>query len=338
MLDFFLGYLSYIIGGLVIILCFVKAVLDPKNKDREEDALEMRNFDHLRTTSNTSSSISIQSDKYEWTKEEASLRTELIAKALEVISNNVRSKPTNITINTTSSANANSNAHSTDNKSQSSHGTPSKIRDDIYLGDHHSASNVNTYQNLGVTHVVNCAGGEYKKKYPSHVQVLCVNAEDNTNFVMIVIFCYSDLFLYLFLVSSYNIIETHLGDVITFVHHALSNKKANNKVLFHCLAGINRSAALCVAYLLNEKYQTQTHTTSSFSPYLLDVVHLLSFFFFLKYKESVADVGRSLFFFESFQISRVLKLKKNHFFLLESVRKLIKLTLASLMTPERVNN
>eukprot|EP01084_Bolivina_argentea_P153030 266840_1 len=113
---------------------------------------------------------------------------------------------------------------------------PSKITENIFIGDHRAASNINIYDtnSIGITHVVNCAGHEFCFKYPSNVNVLKVKASDEVK---------------------YRIIDKHINDIISFVDIALQNN--NNKILFHCLAGVNRSVTLCIAYMMHKYKDTK---------------------------------------------------------------------------------
>ncbi len=58
---------------------------------------------------------------------------------------------------------------------------------------------------------------------------------------------------------NYEIIEKHVGEVISFMRKkniGMEKGKGNNKkVLFHCLAGVNRSVTLCIAYLLWKTFE-----------------------------------------------------------------------------------
>ena len=56
----------------------------------------------------------------------------------------------------------------------------------------------------------------------------------------------------------------HIDDIINFIDNESSD---NTKILFHCLAGVNRSVTLCIAYLMNRYKDEQSIT---------DIVDLVS--------------------------------------------------------------
>ncbi len=57
---------------------------------------------------------------------------------------------------------------------------------------------------------------------------------------------------------SYRIIDKHIDEVIEFLDNAL--EKDSHRVLFHCLAGINRSVTLCIAYMMHHRFKGQKST------------------------------------------------------------------------------
>ena len=109
----------------------------------------------------------------------------------------------------------------------------------VYIGSHRAASNPKTYSQVGITHVINCAGSEYTKKYPKSIKTLSIKARDG---------------------SEYPIILKHLNQVITFFE---TNGIQDNKYMFHCLAGINRSVTLCISYLMYYHKQTVLDTVQT---------------------------------------------------------------------------
>lgn len=111
---------------------------------------------------------------------------------------------------------------------------PDKICDDpcVYIGGFRAASNVQTYSQIGITHVINCAGDEYTKKYPKTIKTLIIKAKDDEN---------------------YDVIGKHLNKVKAFFESSINdgiNSNRSNKYMFHCIAGVNRSVTLCVGYLM----------------------------------------------------------------------------------------
>eukprot|EP00742_Colponemidia_sp_Colp-10_P003214 GILJ01003423.1.p1 GENE.GILJ01003423.1~~GILJ01003423.1.p1 ORF type:complete len:365 (+),score=14.93 GILJ01003423.1:96-1190(+) len=101
----------------------------------------------------------------------------------------------------------------------------SKIFDDIYLSGNQTASDLLQLQQIGITHIVNCAGS------------LCGSPFQNS-------FEYRTLFLD---DNPYQDIITALYETITFVETA---RKKGGKILLHCLVGSSRAAALCIGYLM----------------------------------------------------------------------------------------
>ena len=132
-----------------------------------------------------------------------------------------------------------------DDIKQSNGAFPSQITDNIFIGDHRAASNARIYDkdSIGISVVINCAGSEFLKKYPPNVKVLKICASDDVN---------------------YRIIDKHIGDIIGFLDNV---SEKDRKILFHCLAGVNRSVTLCIAYIMNKYKDEQS---------LADIVDLVS--------------------------------------------------------------
>lgn len=63
---------------------------------------------------------------------------------------------------------------------------------------------------------------------PSPLQYLKIDGEDNVD---------------------YPLIDAHLEECISFIERA----RADGKVFVHCVAGINRSASICVGYLIRQE-------------------------------------------------------------------------------------
>ena len=75
--------------------------------------------------------------------------------------------------------------------------------------------------------VLNCAGGEINIAYPKHFKVHKFKANDHWQ---------------------YNLIEQHMDECVEFIDKCKNN---GDKILVHCMAGMNRSATITVGYLLH---------------------------------------------------------------------------------------
>lgn len=104
----------------------------------------------------------------------------------------------------------------------------SKILDFLYIGSQQHAENIALLQEHGITHVINCAETSVKtgqNYYGDSFTYMGFKASDN---------------------NEYDIMK-HFGDVYNFIENA---RKSEGKVFIHCVAGVNRSAALTVAYCM----------------------------------------------------------------------------------------
>jgi hypothetical protein len=104
------------------------------------------------------------------------------------------------------------------------------ITDKLWVGSMDDASNVDWLLANKITHVVNC--GQPLYQYNERVgyvaglkEVFVVNAEDTLG---------------------YPLLTKHLDSVISFCDNAFLDP--NTRILFHCMAGINRSPTLVLAY------------------------------------------------------------------------------------------
>ena len=110
--------------------------------------------------------------------------------------------------------------------------SPARLTDELYIGNYNDAANVDYLKKLGITHVLNCAAFKMSpaNPYPRHsgiVGYLQFTAQDN---------------------EDYNILQ-HYPKAKVFISAAV---KAGGRVLVHCAAGINRSGAICAAYLMSD--------------------------------------------------------------------------------------
>eukprot|EP01084_Bolivina_argentea_P090062 162335_1 len=97
----------------------------------------------------------------------------------------------------------------------------------LWLGDCEDAQNIELLQNYGITYMLNCAGSDINIAYPSNFRAHKFDADDHWQ---------------------YNLIEKHMDECIAFIDECKNN---GGKICVHCMAGMNRSATVTVAYLLH---------------------------------------------------------------------------------------
>ena len=117
---------------------------------------------------------------------------------------------------------------------------PTQLTDFLFIGGYHEARNLELLANLGITHVLNCAA--YRKSsrnpYPEWTGIVGYrqfDADDD---------------------DYYDIIQ-HVPAARSFIDGARSQ---GGKVLVHCARGINRSGAICIAYLMVDLQQNLIET------------------------------------------------------------------------------
>ena len=115
---------------------------------------------------------------------------------------------------------------------------PVQILPHVYLGSQRNAESLRTLRKLGITHVLNTAGFKGPREQPEKspyegygIDYYEFQAEDN------------DL---------YNITQ-HFPDSFRYL---IDVKSSGGIALVHCALGINRSAAVCVAYLMADQKVT----------------------------------------------------------------------------------
>ena len=104
----------------------------------------------------------------------------------------------------------------------------------VYLSNYQFASNYPLLKQLGITHILNCAG-EMKAPPPSYFKYYSLNLND---------------------VPTENIAK-YFGPAKQFIDSALQN---NGKIVIHCYAGISRSVTILVSYLM-AKYRLSPDET-----------------------------------------------------------------------------
>jgi len=116
---------------------------------------------------------------------------------------------------------------------------PTALLDYLYIGGFEEAQAVDELRRLGITHVLNCAadpGRLQRGRYASNPSPpeSGIYAYDQ--------FSAQD-------VDRYDIMQ-HFARAEVFINRA---KYSGGKVLVHCAAGVNRSAAICIAYVMVDK-------------------------------------------------------------------------------------
>lgn len=117
---------------------------------------------------------------------------------------------------------------------------PCEVYEGLFLGHGAHAQNVVMLQTLNISCVVNCAESVVRTGagfYPRGWEYLGIDAMD---------------------ADEYPIIERHFKEVLEF--HKRS-RLANRKVLIHCFAGMNRSAALVVGIMMLHHGQSLVEAT-----------------------------------------------------------------------------
>jgi predicted protein tyrosine phosphatase len=107
-----------------------------------------------------------------------------------------------------------------------------KIVDGIWLGDASDAMDIDTLNEHGIESVVNCAEKHTltcEEYYPFGWNYLGLECDDT---------------------ADYDILGKHLSEFSSFMNKCIREKK---HVLVHCAAGINRSATLLIAYLVQSR-------------------------------------------------------------------------------------
>lgn len=113
---------------------------------------------------------------------------------------------------------------------------PAQVLDHLYCGSKIDAHNFSLLRRLRITHVLNCAPGlrnydteesPYAEGQSGVVDYLELDILDN---------------------PSYPIIQAHYPRARGFIEKA---RETGGRALVHCELGVNRSAALCVAYLMD---------------------------------------------------------------------------------------
>eukprot|EP00667_Euglena_gracilis_P006290 EG_transcript_6347 len=106
---------------------------------------------------------------------------------------------------------------------------PAELLSFLYLGDVTHARALPLLTAMGISAVLNCAPGmtyTTQDHYPPHFLFHAVHAEDTLD---------------------YRLLARHLDEACHAIEQA---RLMGRRILVHCFAGINRSATLCIAYLM----------------------------------------------------------------------------------------
>jgi hypothetical protein len=127
---------------------------------------------------------------------------------------------------------------------------PAELSQHLFLGDIIDANDPPTLLRLGITEVVNCAESMPISLARGDAPQMGSGA-DNAAPPETALQLYARLNIGLHSFdadddSSYALLDIHLADAYTFIDAAIDR---GGKVLVHCFAGQNRSAAICCAYL-----------------------------------------------------------------------------------------
>ena len=113
---------------------------------------------------------------------------------------------------------------------------PAKLLSHLYLGDWSDANSIGMLTEMGITHALNCAGAE--RSFFSQFPQYC----GNNNRITYKQFDADDF-------ENYDM-SKHFSEAVSYIDEV---QKANGKVLVYCKMGMNRSATVCVAYLITKK-------------------------------------------------------------------------------------
>lgn len=109
--------------------------------------------------------------------------------------------------------------------------SPAQVTSSVYLGAFRHAENGQELARMGVTHVLNCARGccgNHDDSFyaPLNIMVQSMEASDSPGFQML---------------------NTNFDVAYDFLEHC---RQSGGRVLIHCYQGVNRSAVICLAYLM----------------------------------------------------------------------------------------
>jgi len=99
------------------------------------------------------------------------------------------------------------------------------LEDFLYVAGQRIAYNETHLKEIGITHIINMAGDACENMFPDKFNYLTYYAKD----------------------SKYEYIESIFYETAAFIENV---KQQNGRVLVHCVQGVSRSVAVCMAYLI----------------------------------------------------------------------------------------
>ena len=125
-----------------------------------------------------------------------------------------------------------------------------RVTNRIWLGSKYDVTDTMWMRDNKITHVLNCATPLERFDPSSVVEYACLNADDD---------------------PGYPILALHFATVKEFMDRAL--ERPDSQILVHCMAGINRSATLVLAYVSQRDATTTLQKVERFARYF-DIVML----------------------------------------------------------------
>eukprot|EP01083_Nonionella_stella_P171556 586274_1 len=123
------------------------------------------------------------------------------------------------------------------------------VPDWLYLGDVNNAESFKQLKRNKINYIINMDSGFISVDYPKamNINTLAIDAEDQDNYK----------------------ISDHFDECIKFINKCKNDK---GKILIHCYAGMNRSVAICIAYLLQSQIRiddTKEHNLLNITEYVM---------------------------------------------------------------------
>ena len=112
-----------------------------------------------------------------------------------------------------------------------------------YLSDRSSTTDIEQLKKANITYLLNCAGPKCTSDIeydPNTFIIHMLDAEDN---------------------NTCQIINDYIHESIEFIETARANKQ---RILVHCVGGVNRSATIVAAYLLHIKFKKNIFEIAAF--------------------------------------------------------------------------